>query len=241
MPPLLSSGSTVGWVRQSIRSGSDPIDVRHLGSIDYLAAWQLQRELADARVAGGPDTLLLLEHPPVYTAGKRTEEHERPIDGGPVVDVDRGGKITWHGPGQLVGYPVIGLAEPLDVVNYVRRLEQSLISVCGEYGLDAARVEGRSGVWLLPTNGRPARKIAAIGIRVARGTALHGFALNCDCDLGAFSAIVPCGIADAGVTSLTAEVGRRVSVDDVRERVAEAVVDALDGRLPVQTPVPSQP
>lgn len=234
-------GSTVNRVRQSIRSGSNPVEVRQLGSIEYLAAWQLQRELADARVAGGPDTLLLLEHPAVYTAGKRTEAHERPADGVPVVDTDRGGKITWHGPGQLVGYPVIGLAEPLDVVNYVRRLEQSLISVCAELGVDAGRVEGRSGVWVAADGPGPARKIAAIGIRVARGTTLHGFALNCDCDLGAYSAIVPCGIADAGVTSLTAELGRRVGVDDLRDRVAAAVCDALDGRLPVSTPVTSLP
>lgn len=218
---------------QSIRSGTNPIDIRHLGAVDYLAAWQLQRELADARVAGGSDTLLLLEHPTVYTAGKRTESHERPTDGTPVVDVDRGGKITWHGPGQLVGYPIIGLGEQLDVVNYVRRLEQALISVCTEFGLDAGRIEGRSGVWLPPGGGRPARKIAAIGIRVARGTTLHGFALNCDCDLSAFSAIVPCGIADAGVSSLTGELHRRIRVDDVRDRVAQAVCDALDGRLPV--------
>ena len=220
-------------MRQSIRSSADPVEVRHLGTLDYRAAWQLQRELAEARVAGGPDTLLLLEHPPVYTAGKRTEDHERPLDGTPVVDVDRGGKITWHGPGQLVGYPVIGLTEPMDVVNYVRRLEESLITVCAELGLDARRVEGRSGVWLPASGGRPERKVAAIGIRVARGVALHGFALNCDCDLSAFSAIVPCGIPDAGVTSLTAELGRPVGVDEVRERVAEAVCDALDGRLPV--------
>jgi len=227
-------------VRQSIRSSADPVAIRNLGSVDYADAWQLQRELADARIAGGPDTLLLLEHPGVYTAGKRTEAHERPTDGIPVVDTDRGGKITWHGPGQLVGYPVIGLAEPLDVVNYVRRLEQSLISVCAEFGLDAGRVEGRSGVWL-PADTRPARKIAAIGIRVARGTTLHGFSLNGDCDLRAYSAIVPCGIADAGVTSLSAEVGRRVGVDDLRDRVATAVCDALDGRLAVSTPVASQP
>jgi lipoyl(octanoyl) transferase len=222
------------------------VEVRHLASIEYLAAWQVQRELADARVAGGPDTLLLLEHPEVYTAGKRTEAHERPADDSsgatretiPVVETDRGGKITWHGPGQLIGYPVIGLAEPLDVVNYVRRLEQSLISVCAELGLDAGRVEGRSGVWL-PADTRPARKIAAIGIRVARGVTLHGFALNCDCDLNAYSAIVPCGIADAEVTSLSAELGRQVGVADVRNRVAEAVCDALDGRLPVSTPVTS--
>ena len=228
-------------MRQSIRSSDGPVQVRDLGVLDYRAAWDLQRETADARVDGGPDTLLLLEHPPVYTAGKRTEAHERPMDGTPVVDTDRGGKITWHGPGQLVGYPIIGLAEPLDVVNFVRRLEESLIAVCAEFGLDAGRVDGRSGVWLPPDALRPARKIAAIGIRVARATTLHGFALNCDCDLRAFSAIVPCGIPDAGVTSLTAELGRAVSVGDVRARVAGAVCDALDGRLPVDAPVPSQP
>ena len=215
------------------------MQIRQLGSIGYLDAWQLQRELADARIDGGPDTLLLLEHAAVYTAGSRTEAHERPPADIPVIDTDRGGKITWHGPGQLVGYPVIGLAEPLDVVNYVRRLEQSLISVCADLGLGAGRVAGRSGVWLPAGAGRPARKIAAIGIRVARGTTLHGFALNCDCDLDAYSAIVPCGIPDAGVTSLSAELDRRVSVEDIRNRVAEAVCDALDGRLPVSTPVTS--
>lgn len=220
----------------SIRSHDEPVTVRHLGSLDYLAAWELQRATADARVAGGPDTLLLLEHPPVYTAGRRTEPHERPVDGTPVVDTDRGGKITWHGPGQLVGYPIIGLAEPLDVVNFVRRLEESLISVCAGLGLDAGRVDGRSGVWLPADELRPARKIGAIGIRVARGTTLHGFALNCDCDLGAFSSIVPCGITDAGVTSLSAELGRQVRVEDVRDQVADAVCDALDGRLPVTSP-----
>jgi lipoyl(octanoyl) transferase len=214
----------------SIRSSPDPIEVRQLGSIDYRAAWQLQRELADARVAGGPDTLLLLEHPAVYTAGRRTEPHERPFDGTPVVDTDRGGKITWHGPGQLVGYPIIGLAEPLDVVNYVRRLEEALIKVCRDVGLAAGRVDGRSGVWV---PGRPARKVAAIGVRVARATTLHGFALNCDCDLGSFNTIVPCGISDAGVTSLTSELRHTVGVDDVRGGVADAVRDALDGVLPV--------
>jgi lipoyl(octanoyl) transferase len=214
----------------SIRSSPDPIEVRQLGSIDYRAAWQLQRELADARVAGGPDTLLLLEHPAVYTAGRRTEPHERPLDGTPVVDTDRGGKITWHGPGQLVGYPIIGLAEPLDVVNYVRRLEEALIKVCRELGLEAGRVDGRSGVWI---PGRPARKVAAIGVRVARATTLHGFALNCDCDLGSFNTIVPCGISDAGVTSLTSELRHTVGVDDVRGAVADAVRDALGGVLPV--------
>jgi lipoyl(octanoyl) transferase len=207
--------------------------VRRLGTIDYSSAWELQRELADARVAGGPDTLLLLEHPSVYTAGKRTEPHERPVDGVPVIDTDRGGKITWHGPGQLVGYPIIGLAEPMDVVKFVRRLEDSLIAVCASFGLTTGRVEGRSGVWVPGGDGRPARKIGAIGIRVARATTLHGFALNCDCDLGAFSTIVPCGISDAGVTSLTAELDRPIGVSDVTDAVADAVAAALDGRLEV--------
>ncbi len=214
----------------SIRSAETAIDVRRLGSVDYLEALALQRQLAQARQAGGPDTLLLLEHPPVFTAGKRTEPHERPSDGRLVVDVDRGGKITWHGPGQLVGYPIIGLAQPLDVVNYVRRLEDALIAVCAGVGLTTGRVPGRSGVWVPGRAGRPDRKIAAIGIRVAKATTLHGFSLNCDCDLDGFSAIVPCGIADAGVTSLTAELGHRVSVDDVADRVGEAVLGALDGR-----------
>ncbi len=176
--------------------------MRRLGTVDYLRAWQLQREFADARIAGGPDTLLLLEHPSVYTAGKRTLPSERPGAAAiPVIDTDRGGKITWHGPGQLVGYPVIGLAEPLDVVNFVRRLEESLIKVCADLGLETGRIEGRSGVWVpgQDTEGerRPARKVAAVGIRVSRSTTLHGFALNCDCDLTAFSTIVPCGISDA--------------------------------------------
>ncbi len=217
----------------SIRSATTPIDVRRLGTVDYEDAWALQRELADARVAGGPDTLLLLEHPSVYTAGRRTLPEERPADGTPVIDTDRGGKITWHGPGQLVGYPIVGLAEPLDVVNFVRRLEESLIHVCADLGLETGRVDGRSGVWVPADETGPARKVGAIGVRVSRATTLHGFALNCDCDLSAFSAIVPCGIADAGVTSLTAELGRHVGVDDVIDRVTAAVCDALDGRLRV--------
>ena len=227
------TGSSVHAMAASIRSTTTPIDVRRLGAVDYQAAWQLQRELADARVAGGPDTLLLLEHPSVYTAGRRTLPDERPVDNTPVVDTDRGGKITWHGPGQLVGYPIIGLAEPFDVVNFVRRLEESMIKVCAGLGLEAGRIEGRSGVWVPSDGRRPARKIGAIGIRVSRATTLHGFALNCDCDLHAFSAIVPCGISDAGVTSLTAELGRPVSVADVMAPVADAVCDALDGRLVV--------
>ena len=214
----------------SIRSVSTPLEVRRLGVVDYETAWALQRSVAAARIDGGADTLLLVEHPSVYTAGKRTQPHERPTDGSRVVDSDRGGKITWHGPGQLVGYPIVGLAEPMDVVEFVRRLEDSLIGVCARLGLATDRVDGRSGVWVPGRDGRPDRKVAAIGVRVARATTLHGFALNCDCDLAAFSAIVPCGIDDAGVTSLSAELGHRVTVADAMEPVADAVRDVLDGR-----------
>ncbi|MET8837076.1 lipoyl(octanoyl) transferase LipB [Micromonospora sp. NPDC004540] len=186
------------------------------GLLDYQAAWDEQRRLHEAVVAGEQgDTVLLLEHPSVYTAGKRTEPWDRPMDGTPVVDVDRGGKITWHGPGQLVGYPIVKLPDPVDVVAYVRRTEQLLIDVCAEIGLAAGRVEGRSGVWVPEDDRGPARKVAAIGIRVARGVTLHGFSINCDCDLGHFDRIVPCGIRDAGVTSLTAELGRPITVADV--------------------------
>jgi lipoyl(octanoyl) transferase len=210
------------------------LEVVRAGTVPYEEAWERQRALHAARVAGeGPDTLLLLEHPSVYTAGKRTEPHERPQDGTPVVDVDRGGKITWHGPGQLVGYPIVALPDPVDVVAYVRRLEGALIEVCAGFGVEAGRVEGRSGVWLPAdpvgpdSRFRPERKIAAIGIRVARGVTMHGFALNCDPDLGAFGAIVPCGIPDAGVTSLSAELGRDVSVSEALEPVEKAVHAAL--------------
>ena len=204
-----------------------------MDTVDYRVAWQLQQELANSRAAGALDSLLLLEHPSVYTAGRRTAADERPTDDTPVIDTDRGGKITWHGPGQLVGYPIIGLAEPLDVVNYVRRIEEALIKVCTDVGLQVGRIAGRSGVWVPAGEGRPDRKVGAIGVRVSRATTLHGFALNCDCDLAAFEAIVPCGIRDAGVTSISAELGRRIGVTDVRSAVAEAVCDALDGRLPV--------
>ena len=185
--------------------------------VDYQVAWDLQRAVHADVVAGRrPDTVLLLEHPPTYTAGRRTSTSERPVDGTPVVDVDRGGRITWHGPGQLVGYPVLRLPEPVDVVAHVRRLEELLLAVCADLGVDAVRVEGRSGVWVPadpPGPGaRPERKVAAIGVRVAQGVTMHGFALNADCDLGAFGGIVPCGIPDAGVTSLSAELGRGVTV-----------------------------
>jgi lipoyl(octanoyl) transferase len=219
----------------SCRATKDPLAVRTLGTVAYAPTWDLQRELATARADGtGPDTLLLLEHDPVYTAGRRTEPDERPADGTPVIDVDRGGKITWHGPGQLVGYPIVKLANPIDVVNYVRRLEEALIAVCHRFGLpDAGRVAGRSGVWLPADDTCPERKIAAIGIRVQREVAMHGFEINCDADLSNFDRIIPCGIRDAGVTSLTAELDRPVTVAEVLPVARDAVLDALDGRLAV--------
>jgi len=190
------------------------------GLVEYLAGWELQRQLHADVVAGRrPGTLVLLEHPPVYTAGKLTEPADRPLDGTPVVDVDRGGRITWHGPGQLVGYPVVALEGRLDVVKHVRRVEELLIAVCADLGVAAQRVKGRSGVWVAAdapgAGGRPDRKVAAIGIRVAQGVTMHGFALNCDNDLSAYGAIVPCGIADAGVTTLAAELGRDVTTAEV--------------------------
>jgi lipoyl(octanoyl) transferase len=210
------------------------VHVRELGTIDYIEAWELQRELAMARADdAGPDTLLLLEHPSVYTAGKRTEPEERPDNGTPVVDVDRGGKITWHGPGQLVGYPIVKLADPIDVVQYVRRVEEALITVCDELGLRTGRVEGRSGVWLPGNDRQQERKIAAIGIRVQRGVTMHGFEINCDANLSAFEHIIPCGIRDAGVTSLSAELGRKVTVAEVAPLAEKFVLAALEGELPV--------
>jgi lipoyl(octanoyl) transferase len=196
-----------------------PIQVRHLGQVPFLEAWELQREIHDAVVNGDmPDTLLLLEHEGVYTAGRRTQPEDRPLDGSPVIDVDRGGRITWHGPGQLVGYPIVRLAQPLDVVGYVRRLEEMLIITCADFGVVGERVEGRSGVWV---TGHPARKIAAVGVRVARAVTMHGFALNVDCDLRAYDRIVPCGIADAGVTSLQKETGQPTTVEAVAARITE--------------------
>ena len=194
-----------------------------LGLVPYDAAWDTQRSLHARRVAGEvEDTCLLLEHPSVYTAGRRTEPWERPLDGTPVVDVDRGGKITWHGPGQLVGYPILRLADPVDVVAHVRRVEAALISVCASFGVGAGRVDGRSGVWVENA------KVAAIGIRVASGVTMHGFALNCDADLTAYDRIVPCGIRDAGVTSLSVLTGRRVTVDHALPVVEAALTAALE-------------
>ena len=202
--------------------------IEHVGygteAVPYEAAWQLQREV-HAKVAAGEieATVLLLEHQPVYTAGRRTEPQDRPVDGTPVIDVDRGGTITWHGPGQLVGYPIVPLAKPIDVVAYVRRLEGVLIEVCAELGVDTIRVAGRSGVWLAADELRPERKIAAIGIRVAQHVTMHGFALNCDPDLYGFGQIVPCSLPDAGVTSLSAELGRPVPVSEVVPLVEAAL------------------
>jgi lipoyl(octanoyl) transferase len=195
---------------------SSTLTVLRQGLVDYREAWTEQQRLHDAVVAGDqPDTIMLLEHPSVFTAGKRTEPADRPVDGTPVVDVDRGGKLTWHGPGQLVGYPIVKLPDPIDVVAYVRRTEQLLIDVCAEFGVHAERVEGRSGAWIRPAGGGLDRKIAQLGIRVSRGVTLHGFAINCDCDLANFDRFVPCGIRDAAVTSLTAETGRPITVADV--------------------------
>ena len=187
-------------------------------AVEYLAAWDLQREVHESVAAGGTDTILLLEHPPVFTAGKRTEPHELPSRdtvGTPVIDVDRGGKITFHGPGQLVGYPIVKLPDHVLVVDYVRRLEEALIHVCTDLGVTTARIPGRSGVWLRADERGPERKIAAIGIRVSRGVTMHGFALNCDVDLSWYDRFVPCGISDAGVTSLSQELGRDVTVEQV--------------------------
>ena len=199
---------------------NDELVYAHAGfgadAVPYLAAWDLQRAVHQRRADGEiTDTCLMLEHEPVYTAGKRTEPSDRPAGdpGAPVVDVDRGGRITWHGPGQLVGYPIIRLREPVDVVGYVRSLEEALIRTCADFGVAAQRIDGRSGAWITG-GGAPDRKVGAIGARVARGVTMHGFALNCDCDLSWFGRIVPCGISDAGVTSLTAETGGRITVAD---------------------------
>ena len=180
-------------------------------AMQYQDAWNLQRDLHQRVVSREvPDTVLLLEHPSVYTAGRRTEAFERPTDGTPVVDVDRGGKITWHGPGQLIGYPILHLPSPMDVVSHVRRLEDVLIGICSDFELETARIKGRSGVWVLDSV--EDRKIAAIGVRVAQGVTMHGFALNCNNDLSWFDRIVPCGIRDAGVTTMSKELGRDISV-----------------------------
>jgi len=209
-------------------------------SVPYSTALEMQRAVHAAVASGrAPDTVLLLEHPSVYTAGKRTEPHERPTDGTPVIDVDRGGKITWHGPGQLVGYPIVRLNDPIDVVAYVRRLEGMLIDVLAEFGIPGVRVEGRSGVWLVD-RGRPAGdKIAAIGIRVADGVTMHGFALNCSNALDAYRAIIACGIREAGVTSISRELGREITPADVVPLIERHFVEHLAPSLASESAVPA--
>ena len=201
--------------------------------VGYVEGWELQRRVHARRVADEvPDSCLLLEHSPVYTAGKRTAASDRPFGdpGAPVIDVDRGGKITWHGPGQLTAYPIVKLRQPVDVVAYVRALEEAMIRVCADFGVRAVRVEGRSGAWVPASRGLPDRKVGAIGARVARGVTMHGLALNCDCDLSWFDRIVPCGIRDAGTTSLTAETGIRVSVADATPLLERHLAAALGYR-----------
>ena len=201
--------------------------VEELGVIDYLSAWQLQKELQEKVIINvEPNTLLLLQHPSVYTAGRRTEISDRPLDNTPVIDVDRGGKITWHGLGQIVGYPIIKLKNSTDVVGFVRELETALIEICDEFGIKAERYCERSGVWLRDAKGD--RKIAAIGLRVAKGVTMHGFALNVNPDLSAYSKIVPCGIADAKVTSLSAELGRNITIDEVMPVLKKHILPMLE-------------
>ena len=204
------------------------LDLIDRGPWDYRDMWALQRKIhADVVSGDAPDTLILVEHTSVYTAGKRTATWDRPVDGTEVVDVDRGGRITWHGPGQLVGYPIVKLTQPLDVVEYVRRLERAIMSVCAGLGVETTRVNDRSGVWLPATQTRRERKVCAVGVRVAKGVTMHGFALNCNPNLTAFDKIVPCGIADADVTSLTSELGHAVTIDDVAPATIVAMESAL--------------
>ncbi|WP_311348815.1 lipoyl(octanoyl) transferase LipB [Corynebacterium durum] len=220
---------------QPIRDISTPLEVYDLGTVDYVEMWDRQAELAAQRADGLiNDQLLFLEHPNTYTAGKRTQPEDRPTNGLPVVDVDRGGRITWHGPGQLVCYPIIKLAEPVDVVDYVRRVEEAIIQVVRDLGLqDAGRVDGRSGVWIPGNDTRPERKVGALGIRVTRGVTLHGLALNCNNTLEFYQHIVPCGIADAGVTTLSTELGRDVDTHDMIAPLAAALGAAFSGELTV--------
>lgn len=203
-----------------------PLSIERSGLVEYEAALEMQRSIhRDVVAAVRPNTLLLLEHPSVYTAGKRTTEMERPTDGTPVINVDRGGKITWHGPGQLVGYPIITLAKPTELVGFVREIEMGLIRVCADLDIEATQVAGRSGVWVRDSQGE--RKIAAIGIRVASGVSMHGFALNVNPDLAGFNRIIPCGIDDATVTSISAELGREINVNDVIALVEKHLTESL--------------
>lgn len=216
--PLQSPASAVQSASQ--------FEVNHLGLLEYQSALELQRKI-HLEVASGnrPNTLLMLEHPSVYTAGKRTQAFEMPTDGTPVINVDRGGRITWHGPGQLVGYPIVKLLKPTELVGFVRTIEGALIKVCSDFGINAVRIDDRSGVWISDPRGD--RKIAAIGIRVASGVTMHGFALNVDPDLAAFSQIVPCGIDDAAVTSMAVELKRAIDISEVSPIVEKYLTEAL--------------
>jgi len=198
---------------------------RH-GLVDYQRAWESQKAIHQDVVDGKrPNTLLLLEHPSVFTAGRRTEESEKPSDGTPVIDVDRGGRITWHGPGQLVGYPIVKLINPTELVGFVREIEAGLMAVCSDLGLATERIDGRSGVWIRDSSGD--RKIAAIGVRVAKGVSMHGFAINVNPDLTAFKSIIPCGISDAGVTSLEIELNRAITIEEVSPLVERHIFESL--------------
>ena len=210
-----------------LESASDSVIAlsRH-GLVDYQKAWESQKAIHQDVVDGKrPNTLLLLEHPSVFTAGRRTEESEKPSDGTPVIDVDRGGRITWHGPGQLVGYPIVKLINPAELVGFVREIESGLMAVCSDLGLATERIDGRSGVWVRDAAGD--RKIAAIGVRVAKGVTMHGFALNVNPDLSSFKTIIPCGIADAGVTSLEIELHRSITIDEVAPLVERHIFESL--------------
>lgn len=205
---------------------SSPLALKRSGVIEYEEALAIQRNIHQEVSTGAhPNTLILLEHPSIYTAGKRTLDEERPGNGARVLDVDRGGKITWHGPGQLVGYPIVRLSNPHELVGFVREIEAGLINVCAEFGVTGVRVSGRSGVWIVDEKGE--RKVAAIGIRVASGTSMHGFALNVNPDISAFDAIIPCGIADAAVTSLEIELGRKITIEEVIPVVEKHLYEAL--------------
>lgn len=227
---------------RSIRASQEPLEIRHLGRMDYQEAWDLQADLAAKRAAGEHgDVILVVEHPNIYTAGKRTQPEDMPDNGLPVITVDRGGRITWHGEGQLVVYPILKLAEPVDVVDYVRRLEEAIIQAVRELGVvTAGRVDGRSGVWV-PSTTRAAvpqaptrdRKIAALGIRITRGVTMHGLALNCTNTLEYYDHIVACGIDDADVTTLSLELGREVTMEEASAPLLDALERALSGELTV--------
>lgn len=204
----------------------DQTVVVHAGILDYQEAWQLQRDTVEGIIAGTtPNTLFLLQHPSVYTAGRMTKPEDRPLDGTPVIDVDRGGKITWHGLGQIVGYPIVKLKNRSDVVGFVREVESALIDVCIEFGIPAERYCERSGVWIRDEKGD--RKIAAIGMRVAKGVTMHGFALNVNPDLTAYDKIIPCGYSDTGVTSMAKELDRDIFLEEVLPLVESKILTAL--------------